>query len=93
MRLRILTVVWGEDFVQRLVNLTFRSLLARGNVPDLVRQHDVTYDLYAPFEDIERIKAAPIFAEFTRIIEMRFHPFSLADIDAKNAMSHWVVWN
>jgi uncharacterized surface protein with fasciclin (FAS1) repeats len=93
MRLRILTVVWGEDFVQRLVNLTFRSLLARGNVPDLVRQHDVTYDLYAPFEDIERIKAAPIFAEFARMIEMRFHPFSLADIDAKNAMSHWVVWN
>jgi hypothetical protein len=33
------------------------------------------------------------FAEFARIIDMRFHPFSLADIDAKNAMSHWVVWN
>jgi hypothetical protein len=93
MRLRILTVVWGKDFVERLVNLTLRSLLARGNVPDLVRQHDVTYDLYAPSEDIERIMAAPIFAEFAKIIEMRFHPFSLADIDAENAMSHWVVWN
>ena len=49
----------GEDFVQRLVNLTFRSLLARGNVLDLVRQHDDIRFICA-IEDIERIKAAPI---------------------------------
>ena len=92
MRLRIVTVVWGCEFVERFVRLAVPSLMARGNLPDLARRHSVVYDIYAPAEDIQRITSHAAFAGLARVVEIRFHSFALSEIDAENSMSHWDVW-
>jgi hypothetical protein len=93
MRLRIVTVLWGSEFVDRLLNLTLRSLAAAGNIPDLARRHAVSYELYAPEQDIKRIASASLYGELAKRIELRCRPVALSDADAADAMSHWTVWH
>ena len=92
LRIRLLTVVWGNEFVDRFLKLTFRSLAAPQNLPQIVQRHDVAYDIYAPPEDIARIKAFPLFAALSETVNFRFHPFALKEINAADSMSHWMLW-
>jgi hypothetical protein len=93
MRLKIVTVLWGSEFVDRFLSLTLRSLAAAGNLPDLSRTHTVTYELYAPEQNIERIAAAALCAKLAKGVEFRYRTVTLSDADAANAMSHWTVWH
>ena len=92
MRLRLVTVVWGSEFVERFVQLAVPSLMAPGNLPDISRRHDVTYEIYAPADDMQRITSQAAFADLARIVEIQFRPFAETEIDADNPMSHWDVW-
>lgn len=92
MRLRILTVLWGPEFVSRFLRFGMRSLLAPGNLPEVCQKHHVTYDVHAPADDIELIRNDPAFAALAQVVEVRFYPFLLSDIDANNPMSHWSLW-
>ena len=46
MKIRLVTVVWGREFVDIFLRIGLRSLLAEGNAPALARAHQVTYTIY-----------------------------------------------
>lgn len=93
MRIRVLTAVWGAVFAERLVRFTLPSLAAPGNLIDLAKRHDVTYEIHAPADDIERIKRQPIFAELSKAVTVQFRSLSSGAFDATNAMAHWDIWS
>jgi tetratricopeptide (TPR) repeat protein len=92
MRLRVVTVLWGAEFAHRFLQLGLRSLLAPGNLPEIARAHQVSYELHAPADDIRTMQADPAFAELARIAVVRSHVLRPRDIDTGNPMSHWLVW-
>ncbi len=51
MKIRLVTVVWGREFVEIFLRIGLRTLLAEGNAPALARAHQVTYTIYTTPED------------------------------------------
>lgn len=92
MRFRLLTVLWGDAFVDRFLRITLRSLLATGNLPALAARGSVTFALYTTPTDAARIRENPLFARAAEIIDFQIHTFSLSEIDSANPYSHWTLW-
>jgi hypothetical protein len=51
MKIRLVSVVWGDFFVDIFLRVTVRSLLATGNAPELAQRHSVIYTLQTTAED------------------------------------------
>ena len=92
-KLRLVTVVWGQEFVNRFLDITLRSLASENNLPALAAKYDVTYEIVAPDGDIAWLRQQPIYQAIAPKVNFQFRPFSSSDIDMKNSMSHWVLWN
>jgi tetratricopeptide (TPR) repeat protein len=93
MKIRLLTVVWGAAYVDRMMRLTVRSLMAPGNLPRLVATHKVVHEVHAPAADIDLIRSRRSFAAWARLVDVRFRPFEVGDIAAGNPMEHWRLWH
>ena len=61
LKLRVLTVVWGREFVDRFLQITLRSLASVNNLPALAARFDLVYELIAPQIDIDYIENQPIY--------------------------------
>jgi tetratricopeptide (TPR) repeat protein len=93
LRLRILTVVWGREFVDRFLNLTLRSLASENNLPALAAKFDLVYEVVAPQGDISYVQQHDIYRDLAPRVRFDFRPFQTSHIDTKNSMSHWTLWN
>ncbi|MGE0565662.1 MAG: hypothetical protein AB7O50_14220 [Pseudolabrys sp.] len=91
-RIRLLSVAWGDEFIGRLLDVTFRSLVAPGNLKDIAARYPVEYQLITPEDSVARISAHPMFAKLSEAVSFQFRPFSLKAIDPGNSMSHWTLW-
>jgi hypothetical protein len=92
-KFRLVTVVWGREFVDRFLDITLRSLASENNLPALAAKYDVTYEIIALAEDIAWLRDHPVYAAIAPRVVFVFRPFSSSDIDMKNSMSHWILWN
>ena len=92
-RLRLVTVVWGQEFVTRFLDITLRSLASENNLPALAAAYDVTYEIVAPDDDIAWLKQQRVYQAIAQRMNFQFRSFSSSDIDMNNSMSHWVLWN
>ena len=92
-KLRLVTVVWGQEFVTRFLDITLRSLASENNLPALAAAYDVTYEIIAPDDDIAWLKRQPVYQAIASRVNFQFWPFLSSDVNLKNAMSHWVMWN
>ena len=62
MRIRLVTAVWGQEYVDTFVRVGLRSLLSQGNIPDLAVEHEVLYTIYTMQPDAQTLERAPAFA-------------------------------
>lgn len=92
MRFRLLTVIWGEAFVDRFLKIALRSLLSAGNLPALAARGRAIYALYTTADDAARIRQHPLFIQAAEVVDFRICTFSLSEIDPANPYSHWTIW-
>jgi len=93
LKLRVLTVVWGREFVDRFLKGTLRSLASPNNLPALAANFDLVYELIAPQADIDHVKTHPAYRALADRVRFSFRPLPTGHIDTGNSMSHWVLWN
>lgn len=91
-RLRLITAAWGDEFIDRFLGVTLRSLAAPNNLPKVAARHKVEYDLYVPPEAAQRIKSHPWFERLSDRVTFRFRLLRPRDFDSANSMSHWTIW-
>jgi len=92
MKFRLVTAIWGADFVDTFVRLTLPTLLASGNLPALCAGHSVVYTIYTTKEDAERIQAAPVFGKVAAVCPVQIFLFSTREIDPTHFGSHDDIW-
>ena len=68
----IVTVVWGEDYIQRFADLNAPSLLAPENLPALVQRMDVCLVFYTTRSGMCSIKSLPAYARLRSYAAVRF---------------------
>jgi hypothetical protein len=93
MKVRLVTVVWGREFIGAFSRIAIRSLLAQGNVPNLSRAHQVTYTIFTTPEDANYLKADPAFIRLSSAVNVQLSLFSLGEIDGANRSSHAILWH
>lgn len=91
-RIRTITVIWGNEFVDIFLRVGLRSLLANGNILDLAKRHEVIFTVYTTSEDAERLRTAPDFQRLRSRVAVEFSIFSPAEIDVANYGSHVGLW-
>lgn len=55
---RLFSMVYGEVYIRRYVELMLPSLLQPGNVPALMAEHDVRFSLHTTAESLDSLQAA-----------------------------------
>jgi hypothetical protein len=92
MNIRLVTVIWGAPFVDLFLHVALRSLMAAGNLPDLSRSHSCRWTIYTTAEDAERLRASPLFAAVSELVDVDLSIFGLGEIDPANRGSHAILW-
>jgi tetratricopeptide (TPR) repeat protein len=92
MKIRLVTVVWGREFVEIFLRIGLRTLLSDGNAPALARAHQVTFTIYTTPEDRQLLEAEPAFARLREAVNVQYSLFSLSEIDSANPSSHGIFW-
>jgi tetratricopeptide (TPR) repeat protein len=91
-RIRLITVVWGQEYVDTFIRVGLRSLLSKGNVPDLASAHEVVYTIYTTHQDAETLQKAPAFARLRMSVDVRLSLFAAGEIDTTNYGEHGTFW-
>lgn len=85
-------MVWGQEYVDTFIRAGLRSLLSKGNVPDLASGHDVVYTIYTTHRDADSLEQAPAFARLRETVDVRFSLFDSSEIDTTNYGEHGTFW-
>ncbi len=70
--IEVVTVIWGEKYVQRWAELNAPSLLASGNIPTLAQDMSVCLVFYTTSQDKDRIRALPVYQRLRQYASVRF---------------------
>ncbi|KAB2919042.1 MAG: hypothetical protein F9K29_07430 [Hyphomicrobiaceae bacterium] len=92
MRIRLVTVVWGQEYIDTFIRTGLRSLLGEGNIPDLASAHEVVYTIYTTHRDAETLKQAPAFARLRESADICLSLFDPGEIDTTNYGEHGTFW-
>lgn len=92
MKIRLVTVVWGDFFVDIFLRVTVRSLLGAGNAVDLAKRHSVIYTIQTTQEYRERLEASPQFQELASLVTIDFQVFDPAELNPADLAQHWFFW-
>ena len=66
----IVTAVWGAHFVERFLSTTLPTVLSVNNLPALCADRETAYSIFTSPEDVNLIKASPIFGELERHVSV-----------------------
>ncbi|QAZ69642.1 hypothetical protein [Solidesulfovibrio carbinolicus] len=83
-RLRIITPVWGEAYIETFMEVTVASLLAEGNLPQAAAGHDIGYTLYTRQADVAALERHPNYKALTDCV-----PVDLLRIEDVLAQPQW----
>lgn len=92
MRIRLVTAVWGQEYVDTFIRAGLRSLLSKGNIPDLAAVHEVVYTIYTTHRDAETLEQAPAFARLRESANVSLSLFDPSEIDTTNYGEHGTFW-
>ena len=92
MRIRLVTAVWGQEYVDTFVRVGLRSLLSQGNIPDLAVEHEVLYTIYTMQPDAQTLERAPAFARLRESANVSLSLFDPREIDTTNYGEHGTFW-
>jgi hypothetical protein len=93
MKIRLITVVWGHEFVDFFLTVGLRSLLAEGNAQALARAHQVNYTIYTTPEDALRLEGYPAFIQLRGAVNVQLSLFNRTEIDPTDPGSHGILWS
>jgi tetratricopeptide (TPR) repeat protein len=93
MKIRLVTAVWGNDFVSLYLKIALRSLLADGNIPDLAKFNQVVYTIYTTKEDVKALQASETFNELQRYVDVQFRLFTKEDVSSTPTEAHHQLWD
>jgi len=91
-RIRLVTAVWGQEYVDTFVRVGLRSLLSQGNIPDLAVEHEVLYTIYTMQPDAQTLERAPAFARLRESANVSLSLFDPREIDTTNYGEHGTFW-
>lgn len=91
-KIRLVSVVWGRAYVDSLIRLAWRALLAPGNVPAIASQFDVSYVLYIHEDELPTAVASRQYQLLSQIIPIELMPFSDKAIHSNRYIGHWNAW-
>jgi len=92
MKFRLATVVWGERFTELFLRVTVRSLLGKGNIPELAAKYSTIYTIYTTEDSRASIEQSPLFQRLSDVVTVELVVFAPGEIDRKMSSSHWVAW-
>ena len=91
-RVRAVTAAWGDWHVGYLLSATLPSLVSEGNLPELCKAHDLTYDICTTRRDAHRILASPAFSVLDDLARVEIH--ILDDDELREPIAaHHRVWH
>jgi uncharacterized surface protein with fasciclin (FAS1) repeats len=73
-KIQFCTVVWGDWHVDAFLSLAIPSLLAPGNLPAFVREHDSRFHIITSQRDAERIRVSKAFRHLETVLPARIAP-------------------
>ncbi len=73
-RVRVLTCLWGDSYIDHWLGLSLPSLLAPGNLPALAEKTEIEVLVLTRQADIENIRKDPIFSDLVATCPTRFIP-------------------
>jgi hypothetical protein len=73
-RIRMIIPIWGDDYIERWLALSFASLRANGNIPYLNERSDFELALATKSRDAEQLRNDPRFAAMTHGLRVVFVP-------------------
>jgi tetratricopeptide (TPR) repeat protein len=91
-KIRLVTVVWGQEYVDTFIRTGLRSLLSKGNVADLAAAHEVVHTIFTTHPDAEALEQAPAFARLRESVDVRLSLFDPSEIDTQNYGEHGTFW-
>jgi tetratricopeptide (TPR) repeat protein len=91
-RIRLVTGVWGPKYVDTFVRVGLRSLLSKGNIPDLAAAHEVIYTIYTTHRDADSLKQTPAFVRLRERANVSLSLFDPSEIDTTNYGEHGGFW-
>jgi hypothetical protein len=71
---RVITIAWGENYIDELLSLTLPALLAPGNLPELVKAFSCEFVLVTESMFFDRIRSAPVFRLLQTYCDARLVP-------------------
>lgn len=92
LKIRLVTALWGREFVATFLDVGLRSLIANGNILDLARKHAVIYTIYTTAEDAEHLRMSPLFQRICGSVDVRVSLFTAGEINAADPGSHGILW-
>jgi hypothetical protein len=91
-KIRLVTVVWGQEYVETFIRVGLRSLLSRGNAPNLASTHEVVYTIFTTHPDAATLERAPAFARLRETVDVSLSLFDPSEIDTSNYGEHGTFW-
>lgn len=91
LRFHLLMAVWGEPYIETMVELAIPSLLSAGNLPALAARHDCRVVFFVRASEEARIRRAPSVERLARLVPIELvhiEPDGAADAYAAMSAAH-----
>ena len=79
----IVTVLWGDRFVDRFLSMTLPTILAPGNIPALADGRRISYRIYTGENDECRLQQSSLFRRLEQILPVNISVISPRRDDGK----------
>jgi hypothetical protein len=90
-QVRAVTAAWGDWHVGYFLSATLPSLVSEGNLPELCKAHDLTYEICTTQRDAHRILGSPSFSVLDDLARVEIH--ILDDDELRDPIAaHHRVW-
>jgi hypothetical protein len=73
-RARIITMVWGESYLEHLINFAIPAVLAPGNLPCVAENFDTELVIVTETRLFDRLAQSAIIARALKYCDVRLHP-------------------
>lgn len=92
-RITLLSVVWGDEYIDQMLHITWRSLLSPENCPAISARIECAYLVFTTAEGQARIKNSTQYLLLSQRISVEFRTFDVDQISTDDSYSiHWRMW-
>jgi uncharacterized surface protein with fasciclin (FAS1) repeats len=90
---RLATVLWGNWYVERFLNVALPSLLSEGNLPTVTKSRRGHYDLTTRATDAAVIERSPVYAKLKSLVKVRLKILPDIAFTQNVHETHRTIWH